>query len=161
MRVFHKWLSNQWDINILTCRIHYWKWFSLEQFLTNHIKNSQKEHQIIFNKTVQIDEVSTVAPPELDLRTTSYEQNHSKDPPEPSPDNPREPSMFSVSFGLSPRTSWGPLKTPKEAKTTPKEPSRTPKDYERTPKNPQGLSKNLPNVQTKPNVQTVSIIPKT
>ena len=59
----------------------------------------------------------------MDLRTTPDDQDHPKDPPEPSPDTRREPSVFSVPFGLSPRT---------------------PEDDKMTPKATQGLFKNLP-----------------
>ena len=56
--------------------------------------------------------MSTFALPGLDLRTTPDDQNHPKDPPEPSPDTPREPSVISVPFALYPRTPSGILRTP-------------------------------------------------
>ena len=72
----------------------------------------------------------------------------SQGPPPASPDTPREPSVFSIPFGASPRTSWDLLRTPqgtpRDAKRTPKGPPRAPRDYERTPKDPQGISKDLP-----------------
>ena len=81
----------------------------------NHIekvtqKNSKKH--LTSKNTIKTNEMSTFASLGLDLGTTPDSQNHHKAPPEPCPDTLREPSVFSVPFGPSPRTPWGLLRTP-------------------------------------------------
>ena len=73
--------------------------------------------------------------------TTPNDQNRPKGPPGHPPDAPREPFVFSVPFGPSPRTPWDPLRTPQGPPGTPKATprdhqglSRTPRRRPRTPK---------------------------
>ena len=104
------------------------------------INKKHRKHLPCKNIT-KTNEISTFATPGLDPRTTPNDQNRHKGPPGHPPDAPREPFVFSVPFGPSPRTPWDPLRTPQGPPGTPKAtprdhqgPSRTPKRRPRTPK---------------------------
>ena len=153
---------------------------SKKQWHWKVIQKTLKTHH--FQNTIKTNEISTFAFPGLDLSTTTDDQNHHKGPPEASPDTPREPSVFPIPFGTSPRplrTSWGPPGDPqgrqKDTQGTTKDPQGLRKDAQgpprdlqgppTTPERPQGSpkkpSKSLKNHKTKPHVQTNHIIPKT